>query len=161
MLDYIKECDSNKQQNQQNCLSSKLKERLGYLGVYSQRNYRVFFEQLSTQEQHQLFQILKADYYQILINYFKDDSYINDYIDRFVEKAFFANLPIDKVVEIHMDLIDDFSRKLKLEGLHPDFLSDYRLALIDVVAHLGEMYRSVITERCIGKDQIDCVSDVS
>ena len=28
-----------------------------------------------------------------------------------------------------------------LEGLHAEYLSDFRLTLIDVIAHLGEMYR--------------------
>ena len=152
MLNYVKKFESNKQQNQQQVLNSKLKERLGYLGVYSQRNYRVFFEQLSNKQQNQLLQDLKIDYYQILTNYFDNENQVNEHIDRFVEKAFFANLPVDKVVEIHMELIDEFSRKLTLEGLHFDFLTDYRLALIDVIAHLGEMYLSIITERCLNSD---------
>lgn len=57
-----------------------------------------------------------------------------------------------KVVEIHMELIDDLERQLKLEGLHSEYLSDYRLVLIDVIAHLGEMYRSVLTDKCIVSD---------
>ena len=62
------------------------------------------------------------------------------------------DLAIDQVVEIHMKLIDDLARELRVEGLHPDFLSDYRLTLIDVIAHLGEMYRSVLTENCVPSD---------
>jgi circadian clock protein KaiA len=45
------------------------------------------------------------------------------------------------VVEIHVDLIDAFWKQLKLEGHKNDFLQDYRLALLDVMAHLCEMYR--------------------
>jgi circadian clock protein KaiA len=38
-----------------------------------------------------------------------------------------------------MDLIDSFSKQLRLEGHKSDFLQDYRLALLDVMAHLCEM----------------------
>jgi circadian clock protein KaiA len=48
---------------------------------------------------------------------------------------------VNKVVEIHVDLIDGFWKQLKLEGHKNDFLQDYRLALLDVLAHLCEMYR--------------------
>jgi circadian clock protein KaiA len=40
-----------------------------------------------------------------------------------------------------MNLIDGFAKQLKLEGNQNDFLQDYRLALLDVMAHLCEMYR--------------------
>ena len=43
-----------------------------------------------------------------------------------------------------MNLIDAFSQRLKLEGHKNDFLQDYRLALLDVMAHLCEMYRRSI-----------------
>ncbi len=55
--------------------------------------------------------------------------------------AFFGDLPITQTVEIHMNLIDDFWKQLRLEGHKDDFLQDYRLALLDVMAHLCEMYR--------------------
>ncbi|MEM7761167.1 MAG: hypothetical protein AAF298_24010, partial [Cyanobacteria bacterium P01_A01_bin.40] len=58
----------------------------------------------------------------------------------------------NKVVEIHMGLIDDLERELKFKGLHTEHLSDFRLTLIDVIAHLGEMYRNVICEKCCNKD---------
>ena len=148
MPEAIKEYPINKQL-EQNRLNSKLKERLGYSGIYSQRDPERFFYQLSLLEQQELVQELKADYYQIITNYFSQENQINDQIDRFVEKAFFANLPLAKVVEIHMKLIDELARELRLEGLHAEFLSDYRLTLIDVIAHLGEMYRSVLTENCV------------
>ena len=47
-------------------------------------------------------------------------------------------------MEIHLEVIDGLERQLKFENLNPDYLTDYRLALIDVIAHLGEMYRSVV-----------------
>ncbi len=151
MPEVIKEYPINKQL-EQNRLNSKLKERLGYSGIYSQRNPRQFFDELSLAEQQELIKELTADYYQIISDYFSKENQINDQIDRFVEKAFFINLSIDKVVEIHMKLIDDLARGLRFEGLHSEFLSDYRLTLIDVIAHLGEMYRSVLTENCVPSD---------
>ncbi|VEP12663.1 Circadian clock protein KaiA (fragment) [Hyella patelloides LEGE 07179] len=149
MPEFVPEDRANREKFKQNRLNSKLKERLGYSGIYSQRNYQQFFEQLSSLEQEKLLQEFKIAYYQIITDYFNDENLINEQIDRFVETAFFVNLPVDKVVKIHMELVDDLSRKLKLEGIQPDFLSDYRLALIDVIAHLGEMYRSVVKETCL------------
>lgn len=49
-----------------------------------------------------------------------------------------------QILEIHMELMDEFSQQLKLEGRSEDILQDYRLALIDILAHLGEMYRRSI-----------------
>jgi circadian clock protein KaiA len=43
-----------------------------------------------------------------------------------------------------MELMDQFSQSLKLEGRSDEILLDYRLALIDILAHLGEMYRRSI-----------------
>ena len=43
-----------------------------------------------------------------------------------------------------MNLIDEYWKKLRLEGHKNDFLQDYRLALLDVMAHLCEMYRRSI-----------------
>ena len=58
--------------------------------------------------------------------------------------AFFSDLPITRTVEIHVNLIDEYWKKLRLEGHKNDFLQDYRLALLDVMAHLCEMYRRSI-----------------
>jgi circadian clock protein KaiA len=43
-----------------------------------------------------------------------------------------------------MELMEEFSKQLKLEGRSEEILLDYRLTLIDVIAHLGEMYRRSI-----------------
>ena len=40
-----------------------------------------------------------------------------------------------------MELMDDFSQQLKLEGRSNDIILDHRLALVDIIANLGEMYR--------------------
>ena len=55
-----------------------------------------------------------------------------------------SDLPITRTVEIHVNLIDEFWKQLRLEGHKNDFLQDYRLALLDVMAHLCEMYRRSI-----------------
>ncbi|HAA29524.1 MAG TPA: circadian clock protein KaiA, partial [Cyanobacteria bacterium UBA8553] len=51
---------------------------------------------------------------------------------------------VTQIVEIHMELMDDLSKQLKLEGRSDEILLDYRLTLIDVIAHLCEMYRRSI-----------------
>ena len=43
-----------------------------------------------------------------------------------------------------MELIDEFAQQLKLEGRNEEILLDYRLTLIDTIAHLCEMYRRSI-----------------
>lgn len=142
----------NPQLVNKNTLNAKLKERLGYFGIFSQRNSQYFLSNLSISERQELLAKLKVMYAQIITNYFTNEKQVNDYIDRFVEQAFFVNLSLGQVVEIHMELIDNLEHQLKLEGLNPEHLCDYRLTLIDVIAHLGEMYRSVLTENCVVND---------
>ncbi|MEC4805338.1 MAG: circadian clock protein KaiA [Jaaginema sp. PMC 1079.18] len=129
---------------QQRRLSDKLKERLGYLGVYYKRNAQDFFRHLSPQKQQELFEKLSLEYREIILNYFTDSEDINPLIDRFVNNAFFADFSVSQILEIHMELIDDFAQQLKLEGRSEEILLDYRLALIDIIAHLCEMYRRSI-----------------
>lgn len=129
---------------QQYRLSEKLKERLGYLGVYYKRNPQFFFRYLPQNEKNKLLEQLKHDYREIVLMYFSQESVINQLIDNLVNEAFFADISVSKIVEIHMDLMDDFAQQLKLEGRNEDILTDYRLTLIDVIAHLGEMYRRSI-----------------
>ncbi|MCC0177622.1 circadian clock protein KaiA [Waterburya agarophytonicola K14] len=129
---------------QQRRLTNKIKERLGYLGVYYKRNVQDFYRNLSSQEQTKLLNKLSLSYRTILLNYFEDNSEINQLIDEFVDRAFFADVSTSQILEIHMDLIDEFSHQLRLEGRNDDILLDYRLALIDVIAHLCEMYRRSI-----------------
>ncbi|MGF1538858.1 MAG: circadian clock protein KaiA [Pleurocapsa sp.] len=129
---------------QQRRLAEKLKERLDYLGVYYKRNPKDFSRNLSAEEKVTLFQQLMVDYRQIILNYFNDDSETNQLIDKFVNRAFFADLSVAQVLEIHMDLMDEFAQQLKIEGRSEDILLDYRLVLIDIIAHLCEMYRRSI-----------------
>ena len=69
---------------------------------------------------------------------------LNTEIDNFVNLAFFADIPVTSVVEIHMELMDEFAQQLKLENRSEDILLDYRLTLIDTIAHLCELYRRSI-----------------
>ena len=125
-------------------LSSRLQERLGYLGVFYKRDPSRFLANLPRDEQRDLVQSLQRTYRDLLISYFRDPAAANQALESFVNTAFFGDLPITRAVEIHMNLIDDFWKQLRLEGHKNDFLQDYRLALLDVMAHLCEMYRRSI-----------------
>ncbi|HEY9878610.1 MAG TPA: circadian clock protein KaiA [Leptolyngbyaceae cyanobacterium] len=126
---------------QQQRLTEKLKERLGYLGVYYKRNPEHFLRSMSLSEREEFLQKLRIDYRAIIFNYFSNDSNLNQKIDDFVNVAFFADISVSQIVEIHMELMDEFANQLKLEGRSEEILLDYRLTLIDVIAHLCEMYR--------------------
>jgi circadian clock protein KaiA len=125
-------------------LANRLQARLGLLGVFYKRDPSRFLRNLDQQDAEVLLASLKRTYRDLLLRYFKDPAAANQALESFVNTAFFSDLPITKVVEIHMDLIDSFSTQLKLEGHKSDFLQDYRLALLDVMAHLCEMYRRSI-----------------
>ncbi|WP_297075623.1 circadian clock protein KaiA [Thermoleptolyngbya sp. M55_K2018_002] len=129
---------------QQRRLSEKLSERLGYLGVYYKRNSANFLRHMPPPERQEFLEQLKAEYREIILRYFIEDSQLNEKIDNFVNLAFFADVPVAQVVEIHMELMDEFAKQLKLEGRNDEILLDYRLTLIDVIAHLCEMYRRSI-----------------
>ncbi|NEO83712.1 MAG: circadian clock protein KaiA [Spirulina sp. SIO3F2] len=129
---------------QQQRLAEKLKERLGYLGVYYKRNPNDFYRNLSPHERVQLLKQIRVAYRDVILNYFSTNYPLNQNIDQLVNQAFFADLSVSQVLEIHMELIDDFAQQLKLEGRSEDILLDYRLALIDIIAHLCEMYRRSI-----------------
>jgi len=131
-------------QLQQQRLTEKLKERLGYLGVYYKRNSQNFLRHLPPDQRQELLDRLKIDYRDIVLCYFANDGSLNQRIDEFVNTAFFTDLPVSQVVEIHMELMDAFSKQLKLEGRSEEILLDYRLTLIDIIAHLCEMYRRSI-----------------
>lgn len=129
---------------QQRRLAEKLKERLGYLGVYYNRNANFFYRHLSQEEKDELLQGLTLEYKVIILSYFDKEKDINQDIDQFVNRIFFSDLSVSQVLEIHMELMDTFAQKLKLEGRSDEILLDYRLVLIDIIAHLCEMYRRSI-----------------
>jgi circadian clock protein KaiA len=130
---------------QQLRLSEKLKERLGYLGVYYKRNPQNFFRHMTKPEREELLRHLKTEYREIVLVYFAESGgNLNDRLDNFVNVGFFADVSVAQIVAIHMELMDDFSKQLKLEGRSDEILQDYRLTLIDAIAHLCEMYRRSI-----------------
>ncbi len=137
---------------QQRRLAEKLKERLGYLGVYYKRNPQYFYRNLSQGEKKELLQQLTIDYREIILNYFVSDFPLNELIDQFVNRCFFADISVSQILEVHMELMDEFSQQLKLEGRSEEILLDYRLVLIDILAHLGEMYRRSIPREDIPYD---------
>ena len=122
-------------------LSQRLQERLGYLGVFYKRDPSRFLGRLSAEERNELLESLQRTYRDLLASYFSDPAASNQALESFVNTAFFSDLPITRTVEIHVNLIDEFWTQLRLEGHKSDFLQDYRLALLDVMAHLCEMYR--------------------
>lgn len=129
---------------QQQRLSEKLKERLGYLGVYYKRDSKQFLRHLPPAEAQELWDALRQLYRDIVLNYFEASNQLNSLIDEFVNLTFFADIPVTNVVELHMELMDEFSKQLKMEGRSEEILLDYRLTLIDIIAHLCEMYRRSI-----------------
>ena len=129
-----------KQQN----LSQKLKERLGYLGVYYKRDSVNFLRHMEPADKKAFLARLKQDYRGIVLGYFSGDTSLNSKIDAYVNTVFFADVPVAQVVEIHMDLMDDFAKQLQIEGRSEEILLDYRLTLIDLLANLCEMYRRSI-----------------
>ena len=126
---------------QQSRLAHKLNERLGYLAVYYRRSPNQFFRYLDRQQKQEVLVQLKSQYREIVLDYFADSSQIDIKIDEFVSSAFFRDLAVSEIVKIHMELMEEFSNQLKLEGRSEEILLDYRLTLIDIIAHLCEMYR--------------------
>lgn len=125
-------------------LANRLQGRLGLLGVFYKRDPSRFLRTLPEREAGELVASLERTYRDLLLSYFRDPAAANQALESFVNTAFFSDLPITKTVEIHMNLIDSFAKQLSLEGHKTNFLQDYRLALLDVMAHLCEMYRRSI-----------------
>ena len=125
----------------QHRLTQKIKDRLSHSENCDRRNPQFFYKNLSESKQKELRQKLTSNYRNILIDYFDDRCQIEKSIDEFVAQAFFNNISTSQIIEIHMDLIDNFAHQLKIEGRSDDILIDYRLPLIDIMAHLCEMYR--------------------
>ncbi len=137
---------------QQRRLAQKLKERLGYLGVYYKRERQDFYCNATESEQKEILQELKTEYRYIILCYFDEDPQTNQLIDKFVNQAFFLDISVPQILEIHMELMDEFAQQLKLEGRSEEILLDYRLALIDIIAHLCEMYRRSIPRKDVPLD---------
>lgn len=130
---------------QQQRLADKLNERLGYLGVYYKRDSRLFLRNLSPEDRQEYIGRLKSIYRSIILEYFSEKTHnLNQKIDEFVNLSFFADISVSQVLEIHMELMDEFAKQLRLEGRNDEILLDYRITLIDMIAHLCELYRRSI-----------------
>lgn len=105
------------------------------------------FDTLSEFERQQLLNNMKLEYALIVFDYFSSEDSIENKIECFARKAFSVSLPMDKIIEIHMDLIDTLEHQLMLEGLPTDYMNDFRLTLINVIAHLGELYRNTMYQK--------------
>jgi circadian clock protein KaiA len=140
-LTHIEIPEPNFLLQQQSRLAEKLSERLGYLAVYYKRNSKQFFRHLDRHQKQELLAGFKFQYSKIVLEYFADSGQTNDRIDEFVSGVFFRDLAVSEIVKIHMELMEEFSDQLKLEGRSEEILLEYRLTLIDVIAHLCEMYR--------------------
>lgn len=73
---------------QQRRLAEKLKERLGYLGVYYKRNPSYFYRHLSQTEKEEFITQMSEQYRQIILDYFNQENEVNQAIDQFVNQAF-------------------------------------------------------------------------
>ena len=142
---------------QQLRLTQKITAKLGHSGVCYRRAPYNFYANLSLQKQEKLYEKLSSSYRQIVIDYFNKDYRIDKLIDEFADSAFFANISTSQIIEIHMELIDDFSQQLKIEGRSNDILLDYRLPLIDVISHLCEIYRRSISGKDFSLEQLFAV----
>jgi len=130
---------------QQQRLADKLNERLGYLGVYYKRDSQSFLRNLCPEDRKDYIERLKRVYRLIVLEYFSEkNGDLNQNIDEFVNLSFFADLSISQVLEIHMELMDELAKQLRLEGRNEEILLDYRITLIDIIAHLCELYRRSI-----------------
>ncbi|MHC5597143.1 MAG: KaiA family protein, partial [Nostoc sp.] len=84
------------------------------------------FQEMTPAERQGLLRQLKSDYSLILIDYFSTDKTLKDKIDKFINTIFYANIPVPQIIEIHMEVIEEFSHQLKLEGRSNETLLDYR-----------------------------------
>lgn len=130
------------QQNQSKAYTGK------YVYVFASQMQKIqqHFQEMTPQERQGLLIQLKSDYSLILIDYFTTEKTLKDKIDKFINTIFYANIPVPQIIEIHMEVIEEFSNQLKLEGRSNETLLDYRLTLIDTLAHLCELYRNSISK---------------
>ncbi|MEH2297171.1 KaiA family protein [Nostoc sp.] len=130
---------------QQN-LSKAYTGRHVYVFASQTQKSQQHFQEMTPAERQGLLRGLKSDYSLILINYFTTDKTLKEKIDKFINTIFYANIPVPQIIEIHMEVIEEFSHQLQLEGRRNETLLDYRLTLIDILAHLCEVYRSSISK---------------
>ncbi|MTJ06129.1 KaiA family protein [Anabaena sp. UHCC 0204] len=116
------------------------------LFAFGQERKSQIFQDMTATEKKELLEELKSDYRQIIINYFISDKALKEKIDKFINALFYASIPMPQIIEMHMEVIDEFAKQLRLEGRSDETLLDYRLTLIDILAHLCEIYRCSIAK---------------
>jgi len=114
--------------------------------AFSKQKKTQTFQDMTTAEQQKLLKELKSDYRQIIINYFIIDKTLQEKLDKFINNLFYISMPVPQIIEMHMEVIDEFSKQLKIEGRSDETLLDYRLTLIDILAHLCEVYRCSVAK---------------
>jgi circadian clock protein KaiA len=139
--DYIYYLSHQQQQPHQ-----QLDNQYNYVLACSHQKNSQIFQEMTNAEKQEFLQKLKLDYRQIVIDYFISDKALKEKIDKFINSSFYASVPVPQIIEIHMEVIDEFAKQLRLEGRSDESLLDYRLTLIDILAHLCEVYRSSIAK---------------
>ena len=123
-----------------------LDKKNNYFLSFAQQRKAQNFQDMTITEKREILEELKSDYRQIIVNYFLTDKAIKEKIDKFINALFYANIPVPQIIEMHMEIIDEFAKQLRLEGRSDETLLDYRLTLIDILAHLCEIYRSTVAK---------------
>lgn len=115
------------------------KQRVKYSDTYSQNS----FDSISAFEREILLERFKFIYGQIVFDCFSSAKAINNKIDSFVREAVLVNLPINKVITMHMELMENLEHQLPFE-MRSDCLSDFRWVLVNVITYLDKAYQSAI-----------------
>ncbi len=126
--------------------NQKLTHQDNYLFAFGQQRKSSIFQNMAATEKQELLEELKSDYRQIIINYFISDKALQEKIDKFINALFYASIPMPQIIEIHMEVIDEFAKQLRIEGRSDETLLDYRLTLIDILANLCEIYRCSVAK---------------
>ncbi|MEN9208387.1 MAG: hypothetical protein Q6L50_01195 [Gloeomargarita sp. GMQP_bins_120] len=108
------------------------------------RNPQQFWGRLSQDQRQYWLDRLRSLYHQIILLYFRDGPHLAECIAEFTHLAYVLNLPVAEIVGIHVQFMDEITKQLKLEGRSEELVLDYRLTLIDVIAHLCERYRQAM-----------------
>jgi circadian clock protein KaiA len=114
--------------------------------AFGKQKKNQIFQDMTANEKQELLAELKADYRQIIINYFISDKTSQEKLDKFINALFYTSIPIPQIIEMHMEIIDEFAKQLRIEGRSDETLLDYRLTLIDILAHLCEVYRCSVAK---------------
>ena len=138
-LDYLPHYQSQKPHQ-------KLDHQDNFVFAFSKQKKSPIFQEMTAIEKQELLKELKSDYRQIIINYFISDKTLQEKLDKFINTLFYTSIPVPQIIEMHMEVIDEFSKQLRIEGRSDETLLDYRLTLIDILAHLCEVYRCSVAK---------------